>query len=84
MPFTKVVPKKGIELDDDGYASEVIDLKLQYQILRGESIEEVRTALIRRVDKCVSQMFAAELKLMPERLEEGERWKQHSMFGDAL
>ncbi len=84
MPFTKCVPKKQIELDDDGYASEVIDLKLQYQILRGERIEDVRTALIRRVDKVVGQMFAAELKLMPGRIEEGEHWQQQNMFGDAL
>lgn len=85
MDFTKAVIKKQLEVDEEGYSTEVIDLHLKISIGAKDNYEEIRAALLQRVDRKFNQMFRAELGAMPQRLEEGERWYQTSLFGeDAL
>lgn len=83
MPFAKSALKKTFGIVD-GETVEVIDLSFKYEILPGESYENIRTAFLQRCDKRFTEMFAAELGLMPARMEEGERWHQLGMFDDPI
>src|ERR1700690_4503173 len=82
MPFNKSSLKKTLDIDEEGYSAEVITVAFQYEILRGETYEDARAHLIQRLDERFSQMFAAELGTMPQRLNEGEQWQRGSLFAD--
>jgi hypothetical protein len=81
--FTNAVVKKLIEVED-GETVEAIDVRLQVQLLPGEKYEDVRAALMKRLDSRFNELFYAELGVMPERLAEGEVWRQRSLFADEV
>lgn len=81
--FTKASVKKQLEVED-GETKEVIDVRLQLELDPGDNYEDLRALLIRRLDKKFTEMFAAELGLMPQRVKEGEHWHQTGLFSDAL
>lgn len=81
--FTKVSVKKQLEVKD-GETIEVIDVRLQLELDAGDDYQSLRALLIQRLDRKFNEMFQAELGLMPERVAEGERWKQQGMFSDPL
>lgn len=81
--FTKATVKKQLEVED-GETKEMIDVRLQIELDPGDSYQNLRALLIQRLDKKFNEIFAAELGLMPERIAEGERWKQQGMFSDPL
>lgn len=83
MLFRKSTVKKQIEVED-GETIEFIDVRLQIDIGVNDSYEDIRGMLIKRLDSRFNELFAAELGLMPERIQEGERWKQQGMFTDPL
>lgn len=84
MEFTKKTIRKQTSIDG-GEAREIIDVRLQLDITEGgESYEDIRFALKQALDKKFSQMFAMELGIMPERLQEGERWRQLGLFDDPV
>lgn len=83
MPFNKASIKKQISIED-GEPVEVVDLRLQYQIPPGESYESIRSKLLKKTDERFNEVFAAELGLMPARVEEGQRWKQMGMFDPEI
>ena len=85
MPFEKASLKKTLDIDEEGYAEESVNIAFKYRVLRGEKYEDVRAALIQQVDKQFNEMFGRELSLMPERMTEGEQWYQRSLFAnDAI
>ena len=88
MEFTKSTLKKQIEVqkDEDGNSLtvEVFDGRFQADIQAGDTMESMRSELHRWLDRKFNDLFAAELGLMPERVKEGERWKQVGLFDDAL
>lgn len=81
MPFKKAALTKKLDLDG-AEPVEVIDMRLQYEIFPGESYEAIRAAFLQRCDRRFTEMFAAELGLMPERAQEGERWRQMGLFDE--
>jgi len=83
MQVTKATVKKQIEVED-GESHEFIDVRLQIDIDPNDSYEDLRAMLIKRLDKRFNELFAAELGLMPDRIKEGEHWKQQGMFSDPL
>lgn len=82
MAFKKSTIKKQLDIED-GEAVEFLDVRLQFE-LNGETYEDIRTELHKRLDRRFNEMFAAELGVMPNRMEEGQRWKQLGLFDDAV
>lgn len=81
--FTKSDLKKQLHVED-GDIVEVVDMKFQYEIEPGQPYEVIVQRMHQMLDRRFNQMFAAELRLMPGRIEEGERWHQMGLFDDPL
>lgn len=75
-----------VQTDEDGNNITVENLELHYkgQITPGESYEDMLSQLHRWVDRKFNDLFSAELGLMPERMAEGEHWKQQGLFDDEV
>lgn len=87
MEFSKSTLKHQTEVEiTDGVPCtiEVLDGKFQAHIQPGDTYEQMRTELHKWLDRKFNYLYAAELGLMPERIAEGEKWKQLGMFDDAM
>jgi hypothetical protein len=80
MKFEKDVVKKTFELDEDGYAAETIEVRFVVDVLKGQSYADIKAGLHEHLDTRFNDMFAAELDIMPTRVEEGDRWRQERLF----
>lgn len=81
--FKKSVIKKQLEVEDDE-PRELIDVRLQIELDPHDKYEDVRALLIKRLDRRFTELFAAELGVMPERMAEGKRWRQQRLFDDPV
>jgi hypothetical protein len=79
MAFVKDNLKKTTDTND-GEPVEVIDIRLQYEVHPGQTMEDVRQRCQQRVDRLFAEMFSAEFKNMRDRLDEGEKWVQQGLF----
>lgn len=79
MEITKSQLKKWIDIDGADQ-TEVIDLRIQAQIEPRDTYEAMRAELHSQVDRRFNLLFRTELGLMPDRVAEGDHWKQHGLF----
>lgn len=79
MQITKAQLKKQMHVED-GEALEFLDVKMQISIEPGDTYEDIRSLLHKKLDRRFNELFAAELGIMPERMAEGDKWRQLGMF----
>lgn len=82
MAFVKENLKKTTDTND-GEPVEVIDIRLQYEIHPGQTMEDVRQRCQTRLDRLFAEMFSAEAKTLAARSKEAEQWVQQGLFDNV-